>query len=87
MSLSAKSCKYLMGWQLHHFPGQPAPVPNLHFHEEILPDEQSKPPLPQPEAVSLCPITSHLRKETDTLPAAAFSQVAVESHEASFSQD
>lgn len=34
--------------------------------EEILPNVQPKPPLEQPEVISLCPISCHLRKGTDT---------------------
>jgi len=36
------------------------------FGEEIFPNNQSKSPLVQLEAVSACPVTCYLRKETDT---------------------
>ena len=36
------------------------------FSEEIFPNIQSKPPLVQLEAVSSCPITCYLGKETPT---------------------
>lgn len=38
----------------------------MSFHEEIPPDTQSKPPLVHFEAISLRPVTGHLRKEPDT---------------------
>lgn len=46
------SFKYLQGWWLYHFPGQPAPMLDSTFHEEILSNIQSKPPLEQPEDVT-----------------------------------
>ncbi|KAK4829643.1 hypothetical protein QYF61_005936 [Mycteria americana] len=52
------SFKYLQGWRLHHFPGQPVPVLDNPCGEEIFPNIQSKPPLAQLEAVSSHPITS-----------------------------
>lgn len=39
--------KCLQGWGPHLLPGQPIPMPSLHFHEEILPGCQFKPLLMQ----------------------------------------
>ncbi|KAK4819038.1 hypothetical protein QYF61_024403 [Mycteria americana] len=55
----------ILGWRLNHFPGQPVPVLDDPFGEEIFPNTQSKPPLAQLEAISSCPITCHLGEETD----------------------
>ncbi|KAK4809926.1 LOW QUALITY PROTEIN: hypothetical protein QYF61_023413 [Mycteria americana] len=57
--------KYLQGWRLHHCPGQPVPVLENPFGEEIFPNIQSKPPLEQLEAISSRPITCDLGEETD----------------------
>ncbi|KAK4819760.1 hypothetical protein QYF61_010895 [Mycteria americana] len=43
--------QYLQGWGLNPFPGQPGPVLDSPFGEEIFPHIQSKPPLVQLEAV------------------------------------
>lgn len=53
------------------------------FHEEILPDVQSKLLLMHLEAISLCPITCHLSKKTDILLAATTFQEAEDSNEVS----
>ncbi|KAK4820326.1 hypothetical protein QYF61_023559 [Mycteria americana] len=47
--------KYLQGWRLNHFPGQPVPVLDNPFSEVKFPNVQSKPPLAQPEAISSRP--------------------------------
>ncbi|KAK4829714.1 hypothetical protein QYF61_006089 [Mycteria americana] len=59
------SFKYLQGWRLNHFPGQPVPMLDNPFSEEKFPNIQSKPPLAQLEAISSCPITCYLGEETD----------------------
>ncbi|KAK4817898.1 hypothetical protein QYF61_002282 [Mycteria americana] len=59
------SFKYLQGWRLNHFPGQPGPMLDNPFREVKFPNIQSKPPLAQLEAISSCPITCYLGKETD----------------------
>ncbi|KAK4814505.1 hypothetical protein QYF61_021568 [Mycteria americana] len=59
------SFKYLQGWGLNHFPGQPVPMLDNPFSEEKFPNIQSKPPLVQLEAISSCPITCYLGEETD----------------------
>ncbi|KAK4818965.1 hypothetical protein QYF61_022632 [Mycteria americana] len=59
------SFKYLQGWRLNHFPGQPVPMLDNPFSEVKFPNVQSKPPLAQLEAISSCPITSYLGEETD----------------------
>ncbi|KAK4826742.1 hypothetical protein QYF61_010995 [Mycteria americana] len=46
------SFKYLQGWRLNHFPGQPLPMLDNPFSEKKFPNIQSKPPLVQLEAVS-----------------------------------
>ncbi|KAK4813343.1 hypothetical protein QYF61_026639 [Mycteria americana] len=57
--------KYLQGWQLHHFPGQPVPMLDNPFSEVKFLNIQSKPPLAQLEAISSRPITCYLGEETD----------------------
>ncbi|KAK4824205.1 hypothetical protein QYF61_012119 [Mycteria americana] len=59
------SFKYLQGWGLHHFPGQPLPMLDNPFREVKFPNIQSKPPLAQLEAISSRPITCDLGEETD----------------------
>ena len=53
------SLRYLPGWGLNHFPGQPGPVLDNTSHETIVPNTQSKLPLAHLEAVSSSPITSY----------------------------
>jgi len=53
-----KSFKYLQEWCLRHFPGQPVPMLDNPFSQEIFSNIQSNSPLTQPEAASSCPITS-----------------------------
>ncbi|KAK4826194.1 hypothetical protein QYF61_006138 [Mycteria americana] len=60
------SFKYLQGWRLNHFPGQPVPMLDNPFSEEKFPNIQSKPPLVQLEAISSHPITCYLGEETNT---------------------
>ncbi|KAK4809866.1 hypothetical protein QYF61_021326 [Mycteria americana] len=55
----------LMGWGLHHCPGQPGPMLDNPFSEEKFPHIQSRPPLAQLEAISSRPITCDLGEETD----------------------
>ncbi|KAK4817461.1 LOW QUALITY PROTEIN: hypothetical protein QYF61_015616 [Mycteria americana] len=59
------SFKYLQGWGLNHFPGQPVPMLDHPFSEVKFPNIQSKPPLAQLEAISSHPITCYLGEETD----------------------
>ncbi|KAK4815156.1 hypothetical protein QYF61_017597 [Mycteria americana] len=59
------SFKYLQGWRLNHFPGQPVPMLDHPFSEVKFPHIQSKPPLAQLEAISSRPITCYLGEETD----------------------
>ncbi|KAK4810753.1 hypothetical protein QYF61_007727 [Mycteria americana] len=73
------SFKYLQGWRLNHFPGQPVPMLDHPFSEEKFPNIQSKPPLAQLEAISSCPITCYLGEETDPHLSTTSFQVAVES--------
>ncbi|KAK4816070.1 hypothetical protein QYF61_011294, partial [Mycteria americana] len=75
--------KNLRGLQLNHFPGQPVPVLDNPFTEEIFPNIQSKPPLAQLEAISSCPITCYLGKETDPHLSTTSFQVVVESDKVS----
>jgi len=58
--------KPLQGWELSHLPGQPVPVPDHSFSKEIFPNNQSKPPLKQLEAIASRPIISYLGEETNT---------------------
>ncbi|KAK4811009.1 hypothetical protein QYF61_015713 [Mycteria americana] len=59
------SFKYLQGWRLNHFLGQPVPRLDNPFSEEKFPNIQSKPPLAQLEAISSHPITCYLEEETN----------------------
>ncbi|KAK4807092.1 hypothetical protein QYF61_018433 [Mycteria americana] len=77
------SFKYLHGWRLNHFPGQPVPMLDNPFSEEKFPNIQSKPPLAQLEAISSCPITCYLGEETDPHLSTASFQVVVESDKVS----
>ncbi|KAK4811014.1 hypothetical protein QYF61_015718 [Mycteria americana] len=77
------SFKYLQGWQLNHFPGQPVPMLDNPFSEEKFPNIQSKPPLAQLEAISSCPITCYLEEETDPHLSTTSFQVVVESNKVS----
>ncbi|KAK4832683.1 hypothetical protein QYF61_025144 [Mycteria americana] len=77
------SFKYLQGWRLHHFPGQPVPMLDNPLSEEIFPNIQSKPPLEQLEAICSHPATCYLEEETDPhLPTPSF-QVVEESDKVS----
>ncbi|KAK4828376.1 hypothetical protein QYF61_026114 [Mycteria americana] len=77
------SFKYLQGWRLNHFPGQPVPMLDNPFSEEKFPNIQSKPPLAQLEAISSCPITCYLGEETDPHLSTTSFQVVVESDKVS----
>ncbi|KAK4821623.1 hypothetical protein QYF61_026057 [Mycteria americana] len=77
------SFKYLQGWRLNHFPGQPVPMLDNPLGEEIFPNIQSKPPLVQLEAISSCPITCYLGEETDPHLSTTSFQAVVESDEVS----
>ena len=48
--------EHLQGWELHHFPGQPVPVPD-HCFGEVFPNIQPEPPLMQFEAIPSSSIT------------------------------
>ncbi|KAK4831422.1 hypothetical protein QYF61_017553 [Mycteria americana] len=77
------SFKYLQGWRLNHFPGQPGPMLDNPFSEEKFPNNQSKPPLAQLEAISSRPITCYLGEDTDPHLSTTSSQVVVESDKVS----
>lgn len=51
---------------LNHLPGQPVPMVDNLFREEILPDTQTKPPLIQTEAIASHLVTCYLGDEADT---------------------
>ncbi|KAK4810517.1 hypothetical protein QYF61_004480 [Mycteria americana] len=77
------SFKYLQGWRLNHFPGQPVPMLDNPFSEEKFPNIQSKPPLAQLEAISSCPITCYLGEETNPHLSTTSFQVVEESDKVS----
>ncbi|KAK4822882.1 hypothetical protein QYF61_021101 [Mycteria americana] len=77
------SFKYLQGWRLNHFPGQPVPMLDNPFSEIKFPNIQSKPPLAQLEAISSCPILCYLGEETDPHLSTTSFQVVVESNKVS----
>ncbi|KAK4817034.1 hypothetical protein QYF61_026040 [Mycteria americana] len=81
--LSQTSFKYLQGWRLNHFPGQPLPMLDNPFSEEKFPNIQSKPPLAQLEAISSCPMACYLGEETDPHLSTTSFQVVVESDKVS----
>ncbi|KAK4817862.1 hypothetical protein QYF61_001531 [Mycteria americana] len=82
-NLIQTSFKYLQGWRLNHFPGQPVPMPDNPFSEVKFPNIQSKPPLVQLEAISSCPITCYLGEETDSHLSTPSFQAVVESDKVS----
>jgi len=73
----------LQGWGLHHYPGQPGPMPDHSFREEMFPDIQSKPLLAQLEAISSHPIIGYLGAETNPHLTTTSCQGAVESEKVS----
>ncbi|NXW09053.1 MELT protein, partial [Fregetta grallaria] len=73
--------KELGGWGLHHFPGQPVPMLDHPFREEIFPNTQSKSPLAQLKSVPSCPIVSYLGEKADPHLATTSFQVIVEGDE------
>ncbi|KAK4806962.1 hypothetical protein QYF61_027329 [Mycteria americana] len=83
MQFIQTSFKYLQGWRLNHFPGQPVPMLDNPFSEEKFPNIQSKPPLAQLEGISSRPITCYLTEETDTHLSTTSFQVVVDSNKVS----
>ena len=73
----------LQGWELHHLPGQPVPMPGHSFSKEIFPNIHSKPPLTQLEAIASRPIASYLAEETNNHLTTTSFQVVVESEKVS----
>ena len=69
----------LQGWGLPHLPGQPGPVPDHSFSEDIFPDIQSEPPLMQPEAISSHPVSSYSDEKTNPRLTTTSFQAVVES--------
>ena len=68
--------EHLQGWWLHHLPGQPIPVMDHSFGEEILPNIQPEPFLVQLEAVPSCPAAVTWEKRpTPTSPQPPFRQL------------
>ena len=76
------SFKYLQGWWLNHFPGQPVPMLDKPFSEEVFPNIQSKPPRHNLRPFSLVLLLATWEK-TDTHLATTSFQVAVESDKVS----
>jgi len=71
----------LQGWQLHHLPGQPVPMPGHSFSKEIFAYIQPKPALMQLEAIEASPpTTSYLGEETNTCLTTTSFQVAAGSN-------
>ncbi|KAK4815695.1 hypothetical protein QYF61_005508, partial [Mycteria americana] len=60
--------KYLQGWGLHHFPGQPVPVLDNPFTKDIFPNTQSKPPLAAVESDEVSPQPPFLQAEQPQVP-------------------
>lgn len=83
MSLSATSTSltYFHGQGLHHFPGWPVAMLEHPIHREILPLLKSRPPLTLLEAIFLCSITFHLRKEANILLTATSFENVVQTFE------
>ncbi|KAK4821693.1 hypothetical protein QYF61_027457 [Mycteria americana] len=62
------SFKYLQGWRLNHFPGQPVPVLDNPFNEEKFPNIQSKPPLAVVESNTVSPQPPFLQAKQRQFP-------------------
>ncbi|KAK4825284.1 LOW QUALITY PROTEIN: hypothetical protein QYF61_026129 [Mycteria americana] len=77
------SFKYLQGWRLNHFPGQPFPMLDNPFREVKFPNIQSKPPLVQLEAISSRPIPCYMGEVTNPHLSTTSFQVVVESKKVS----
>ncbi|KAK4821425.1 hypothetical protein QYF61_019703 [Mycteria americana] len=71
------------GWRLNQFPGQPVPMLDNPFSEVKFPNNQSKPPLVQLEAISSHSITCYLGEETDPHLSTTSFQAVVESRKVS----
>lgn len=56
---------HLQERRLHHLPGQPVPMSDHPFYEEILSSVQHRPPLEQLEALSPRPVAGSLGAEPD----------------------
>lgn len=81
LALSATSHQYPTGIRAPPLPLAATSNVCQPLHEEILPNVQRNSPLAQLEAISTCPITCYLRKETNTLLNAASFHVAAENDE------
>ena len=69
--------EHLQGRWLNHLLGQPIPVPDHSFGEEMFPNSQTEPPLVQLEAISPHPIASSMGEEAGPHLTTTFFQVAV----------
>lgn len=79
MSVSAPSTylfKYFQGW-LNHFFGQPVPMLDKPFWEEVFQNIQPKPPLVQNEVITSCPVTCFPWEETEPHLPTTFSWVSL----------
>lgn len=63
------SFKHLWAWWPHSFSGQPVPIPNHPFNEEVFPNIQYWPLLAEFEAVCSCPVAGYLGEEINLLMA------------------
>ncbi|KAK4814878.1 hypothetical protein QYF61_027907 [Mycteria americana] len=60
--------KYPQGWGLHHSPGQPVPMLDNPFSEDIFPNIQPKPPLAVVESDEVSPQPPFLQAEQPQVP-------------------
>ena len=58
--------EHLQGQWLHHLPGQPIPMPDHSFREEIFPNIQPEPPLAQLQAIPFRSISTYAGEEADS---------------------
>ena len=55
--------EHLQRWWLHHLPGQPVPVHDHTFREDIFPNTQCESPLVQLEATPSSPAVTYVGEE------------------------
>lgn len=70
--------EHFQGWGFHDLHGQPVPMPDYPFSEEIFPNIQSKSPHVQLKAISSCSVTYDLEEDTRPQLTMTFFQVVVE---------
>ena len=72
--------KHIQGWWLHHLHGEPLPVLNNPFCQEVSPDIQPKLTLAQLEAIVPHPVTCHQGEKTNPILTVITFQILEESN-------